>query len=36
MACVILVAFSWGFTYLISDLLYTMVDPRIRLGGGRA
>jgi ABC-type dipeptide/oligopeptide/nickel transport system permease component len=36
MACVILVAFAWGFTYLISDLLYTVVDPRIRLGGGRA
>jgi ABC-type dipeptide/oligopeptide/nickel transport system permease component len=36
MACVILVAFLWGFTYLISDVLYTVVDPRIRLGGGRA
>jgi peptide/nickel transport system permease protein len=33
MATVLLVATLWSFTYLISDLLYTMVDPRIRLYG---
>jgi peptide/nickel transport system permease protein len=33
MATVLLVATLWSFTYLISDLLYTMVDPRIRLFG---
>jgi ABC-type dipeptide/oligopeptide/nickel transport system permease component len=33
MATVLLVATLWSFTYLFSDLLYTMVDPRIRLFG---
>jgi ABC-type dipeptide/oligopeptide/nickel transport system permease component len=33
MATVLLVATLWSFTYLISDLLYTVVDPRIRLFG---
>jgi ABC-type dipeptide/oligopeptide/nickel transport system permease component len=33
MATVLLVATVWSFTYLISDLLYTLVDPRIRLYG---
>jgi ABC-type dipeptide/oligopeptide/nickel transport system permease component len=35
MAMMLLVAFLWGFTYLISDLLYVVADPRVRLGGGR-
>jgi ABC-type dipeptide/oligopeptide/nickel transport system permease component len=35
-AMVLLVAFLWGFTYLASDILYSVVDPRVRLGGGRA
>ena len=30
---VLLVATLWSFTYLASDLLYTVVDPRIRLFG---
>ena len=29
----LLVATLWSFTYLASDLLYTAVDPRIRLFG---
>lgn len=33
MALVILVGFLWGLLYLISDILYTVVDPRVRLGG---
>ena len=33
MATVLLVATVWSFTYLISDLLYTVVDPRIKLYG---
>ena len=36
MACVLLVAFFWSITYLITDVLYMMIDPRIRVGGGRA
>ncbi len=31
MATMLLVAMTWGITYLISDLLYTVVDPRVRL-----
>jgi peptide/nickel transport system permease protein len=31
MATMLLAAFLWGFTYLISDILYTIVDPRVRL-----
>jgi peptide/nickel transport system permease protein len=37
MATILLVAFLWGITYLLSDLLYTIIDPRVRLtrrGGG--
>jgi len=30
MALVLMVAVLWGFTYLGSDVLYTVVDPRIR------
>jgi ABC-type dipeptide/oligopeptide/nickel transport system permease component len=33
MATVLLVATVWSFTYLVSDLLYTVIDPRIRLYG---
>jgi ABC-type dipeptide/oligopeptide/nickel transport system permease component len=36
MATVLLVATLWSTTYLISDLLYTAVDPRIRLFGKAA
>lgn len=32
MALVLLIAFVWGITYLATDLLYTRIDPRIRLG----
>ncbi len=32
MAVVLLVAVLWGVTYLITDILYTWVDPRVRLG----
>jgi ABC-type dipeptide/oligopeptide/nickel transport system permease component len=31
LALVLLVAFVWGITYLFTDILYTMLDPRIRL-----
>ncbi|HEY63225.1 MAG TPA: ABC transporter permease [Caldilineae bacterium] len=33
MALMLLVAGLWGFTYLLSDILYTIVDPRVRLTG---
>jgi len=33
MAVVLLVAFLWGVTYLITDILYTMIDPRVRVAG---
>jgi peptide/nickel transport system permease protein len=36
LALTILIAVLWGFTYLLTDLLYTVLDPRIRLIGGRA
>jgi ABC-type dipeptide/oligopeptide/nickel transport system permease component len=32
MALVLLIALLWGITYLGTDLLYTRLDPRIRLG----
>jgi peptide/nickel transport system permease protein len=31
MATMLLVAMLWSFTYLLSDILYTIVDPRVRL-----
>lgn len=31
MATMLLVAMLWSITYLLSDILYTLVDPRIRL-----
>jgi ABC-type dipeptide/oligopeptide/nickel transport system permease component len=37
MALSLLIAFVWGLTYLATDIIYTRIDPRIRLGaqGGR-
>src|SRR3954451_14562873 len=34
LALVLLVAFLWGITYLLTDIVYTLLDPRIRLTGG--
>jgi len=34
MATIILVAVLWGVTYALSDILYGLVDPRVRLTGG--
>jgi peptide/nickel transport system permease protein len=31
MAVELLIAFLWGLTYLITDILYTLIDPRVRL-----
>jgi peptide/nickel transport system permease protein len=31
LALVLLVAVVWGLTYLLTDILYTWLDPRIRL-----
>lgn len=33
MATIILVAVLWGVTYAVSDILYGLVDPRVRLTG---
>jgi ABC-type dipeptide/oligopeptide/nickel transport system permease component len=33
MALVLMVALLWGTLYLLSDIAYTLVDPRIRLEG---
>jgi peptide/nickel transport system permease protein len=33
LALVLLVAFLWGITYLLTDIVYTLLDPRIRLTG---
>jgi peptide/nickel transport system permease protein len=35
MATMLLAAVLWGFTYLITDILYTAIDPRVRLTGRR-
>jgi peptide/nickel transport system permease protein len=35
MACAMLIAVVWGITYILTDVLYTLIDPRIRLIGGR-
>jgi peptide/nickel transport system permease protein len=32
LALVMLIAFLWGVTYILTDILYTFLDPRIRLG----
>ncbi|MCX6080105.1 MAG: ABC transporter permease [Chloroflexi bacterium] len=31
MATMLLAAFLWGITYIITDILYTFIDPRVRL-----
>ncbi len=36
LALTLLIAVLWGLTYLLTDLLYTILDPRIRLIGSRA
>jgi ABC-type dipeptide/oligopeptide/nickel transport system permease component len=33
LALVLMIAVLWSVTYLITDLLYTILDPRIRLTG---
>lgn len=33
MATMLLAAFLWGVTYIITDILYTIIDPRVRLTG---
>jgi len=33
MATMLLAALLWGVTYLITDILYTVIDPRVRLTG---
>lgn len=35
LALTLLIAVLWGLTYLLTDILYTILDPRIRLYGGR-
>jgi peptide/nickel transport system permease protein len=35
LALTLLIATLWGVTYLLTDLLYTLLDPRVRLTGGR-
>ncbi len=36
MALMLLVAVVWSMVYLITDILYTVVDPRVRLGKSRS
>lgn len=31
MATMLLAAFLWGITYIVTDILYTFIDPRVRL-----
>jgi peptide/nickel transport system permease protein len=35
MATMLLAAGLWGITYLMTDILYTVIDPRVRLTGRR-
>ncbi|MEA2585545.1 MAG: oligopeptide transport system permease protein [Thermomicrobiales bacterium] len=35
LAVTLLIAVLWGLTYLLTDILYTVLDPRIRLTGTR-
>jgi peptide/nickel transport system permease protein len=36
MATVLLIALLWGLVYLLTDILYTRLDPRVRLGAKEA
>ncbi|HEV8637833.1 MAG TPA: ABC transporter permease [Chloroflexota bacterium] len=36
MACMMLVIIVWGITFLVTDVLYTVIDPRVRLTEARA
>lgn len=36
MATILLIAVLWGITYLLTDIIYTWLDPRVRLGGREA
>jgi peptide/nickel transport system permease protein len=36
LALVLMIAVLWGVTYIITDILYTVLDPRIRIGSGRS
>jgi ABC-type dipeptide/oligopeptide/nickel transport system permease component len=33
MALILLIALLWGVTYILTDLAYVVLDPRVRLGG---
>ena len=33
MATFLLIALLWGVTYVFTDIAYTLIDPRVRLGG---
>ena len=35
LAMVLLIALLWGLTYLLTDIFYALLDPRIRLTGSR-
>ncbi|MCC6801410.1 MAG: ABC transporter permease [Anaerolineae bacterium] len=35
MGLVLLIAFFWGITYLATDVLYTLIDPRVRITSDR-
>jgi len=35
MALALLIAFLWSITYLLTDIVYTWVDPRVRFGEAR-
>jgi len=36
MGLVLLIALLFGSTFLLTDILYTFIDPRVRLGGSKA
>lgn len=36
MALFLLIAFLWSLTYLLTDIAYTWIDPRVRLGAERS